>query len=175
MSLWFILIALGGAHPPYFSLLAQRKVGKRNGTPRLGRCCAPTALRASAQDRRCGTRDLRSLRQSSRSSVLTLQCSATPKGAASAAAQTPLGRRRAAQQQAEASEGCLRAASPSSRAPTAARGAGHPARQRGASPGCPFFWLLFFGQAKKSNGNVRRTVLAEMHDTTSSPNTHQTS
>jgi hypothetical protein len=47
--------ALGGARPPFFLLLAQKKEGKEKGTPRLGLRCAPTALRASAQDRRCGS------------------------------------------------------------------------------------------------------------------------
>jgi hypothetical protein len=37
----------GGAHSHYFSLLAQRKVAKRNGTPRFGLRYAPTCLRFS--------------------------------------------------------------------------------------------------------------------------------
>src|SRR5210317_649981 len=41
--------ALGSARQPFFSLLAQRKEGKRKGTPRLGLRCAPTSLRSSAK------------------------------------------------------------------------------------------------------------------------------
>jgi hypothetical protein len=43
------LIALGSARQPFFSLLAQRKEGKRNAPPRLGLRCAPTSLRSSVK------------------------------------------------------------------------------------------------------------------------------
>jgi hypothetical protein len=58
--------ALGSARQPFFLLFAQKKEGKENGTPRLGLRFAPTALRASAENGRCGTPALRSVRQSSR-------------------------------------------------------------------------------------------------------------
>ncbi|MEZ5589145.1 MAG: hypothetical protein R3E46_18940, partial [Sedimenticolaceae bacterium] len=45
------LIALGSARQRYSSLLAQRRVTRRKGTPRLGRRYAPTPLRSSVQNR----------------------------------------------------------------------------------------------------------------------------
>jgi hypothetical protein len=44
-----VLKALGSARQPFFSLLAQRKEGKRKAPPRLGLRFAPTPLCSSVK------------------------------------------------------------------------------------------------------------------------------
>jgi len=66
-----LLNALGGARPHSFLLLVQKKRIKEKDTRRLAPCCRKGFPALLGQNRRCGTRDLRSLRQSSLLPVLT--------------------------------------------------------------------------------------------------------
>jgi hypothetical protein len=65
------LDALGAARPPFFSLLAQRKEGKRKGTPTAWSPLRSDCPALLGQNRRCGTPSLRSVRQSSLLPVLS--------------------------------------------------------------------------------------------------------
>jgi hypothetical protein len=58
------LDALGAARPPFFLLLAQKKEGKEKGTPTAWSPLRTDHPALLGQNRRCGTRDLRSLKQS---------------------------------------------------------------------------------------------------------------
>jgi hypothetical protein len=67
------------AHPSFLCLPKEKKA-KERAPLRLVLRYAPDTLRFSAENGRCGTRSLRSLKQSSRSSAFALRCSAAPKG-----------------------------------------------------------------------------------------------
>ena len=63
--------ALGSARQPFFLLLVQKKEGKEKDPRRLAPCWRKGFPALLGQNRRCGTRDLRSLRQSSLLPVLS--------------------------------------------------------------------------------------------------------
>ncbi len=152
--------ALGSARQPFFLLLVQKKEGKEKDPRRLAPCCRKGFPALLGQNRRCGTRDLRSLRQSSLLPVLS--CDARrrqrDRGALIGLRSAPSPWCSRASQPFPEASACMsdRPQGGSSRAPETARSTGKSERSADQAVGCPFFWLLFFGQAKKSNAGARR-------------------
>jgi len=152
--------ALGSARQPFFSLLAQRKEGKRKGTPRLGLRCAPTSLRSSAKT---GAAELAPFGRSdsprfSRFCPAVLGC--TKGRGRSVAESLHLGPVDAAEHHSrfrEQARACLSGRRPRVHARRKGREAqGTPCVSKGQVVGGLFLWFVSFGQAKEMNAGVRR-------------------